>query len=219
VFVPLLLLSLFGAPRFLRERRAEALLTLGIIGGRILFYAGWWGWDGGGGSWGPRYLLPIVPMLMLPLLFVPKTQLMRMVLVAAGALGLGIEVLGQLVPYHHYYNWVSGALSAMLHLPACTTCGAVSVRAIEELKGVMDYDWRYAPLVGQVRMLLRGDLAPVWLLRPERAIVIPIALYALVRGVSDLWRSSGRLDASPDPDEASSPITNEPTIGSDPLVA
>jgi hypothetical protein len=144
---------------------------------------------------------------------------MRVALVAAGALGVGIETLGQLVPYHLYYTSVSGELSAMLHLPACTTCGVVSVRAIEAMKGVLDYDWHYAPLLGQARMLLHGDLAPVWLIRPERAVVIPIALYALVRGVPDMLRSSARLDASPGPDEASSPTANEPRTGSDPLAA
>jgi hypothetical protein len=219
VFVPFLLLSSFGARGFFQKWRPEAALTLAIVGGRILFYAGWWGWDGGGGSWGPRYLLPIVPMLAVFLLFLPNTYLMRVALVAAGALGVGIETLGQLVPYHLYYTSVSGELSAMLHLPACTTCGVVSVRAIEAMKGVLDYDWHYAPLLGQVRMLLHGDLAPVWLIRPERAVVIPIAMYALVRGVPDMLRSSARLDASPGPDEASSPTANEPRTGSDRLVA
>jgi hypothetical protein len=158
-------------------------------------------------------------MLTVCLLFLPNTYLMRVALVASAALGVGIETLGQLVPYHLYYTSVSEELSAMLHLPACTTCGVVSVRAIEAMKGVLDYDWHYAPLLGQARMLVRGELAPVWLIRPERAVVIPIALYALVRGVSDMLRSSARLDASPGPDEASSPTANEPWTGSDPLVA
>jgi hypothetical protein len=70
---PVLLLSLVGLGFMLRTRscRAEAgLAGVGLIGYLLLNsgYFMWWG----GESFGPRHLIPVLPFLGLPLLFLPQ---------------------------------------------------------------------------------------------------------------------------------------------------
>jgi hypothetical protein len=66
LYAPPLMLSLALFPRFWRANRtmAEAMLIAGLIA--LLFYGSWWAWDGGT-SWGPRFLVPLIPLWMLPL--------------------------------------------------------------------------------------------------------------------------------------------------------
>lgn len=63
LFSPVLLLAFLGLPRMLRRARAETVTLLVLAGVYILLYSAWWSWEGGW-SWGPRFLLPIIPALM-----------------------------------------------------------------------------------------------------------------------------------------------------------
>lgn len=66
LYSPALLVALFGWPSFSRRRRAVALFCLVTFATRLLVVSArsdWWG----GWAIGPRYLLPIVPFLLLPL--------------------------------------------------------------------------------------------------------------------------------------------------------
>jgi hypothetical protein len=68
VFTPLALATLWAFPRFYRAHRHVALLIAGInlswIGGYALTkYEVWWG----GLSWGPRFLVPLAPLVTIPL--------------------------------------------------------------------------------------------------------------------------------------------------------
>lgn len=62
LFNPGLLLALAGGWRLLHRWRAETSLLLGLSGVSLVLHAAWWSWEGGW-SWGPRLLLPIVPLL------------------------------------------------------------------------------------------------------------------------------------------------------------
>jgi hypothetical protein len=64
-FAPPVLLAIAGARRFARVYRAEALLVAAVVGSALLFFARWGAWHGGGG-YGPRLLLPVLPLLLLP---------------------------------------------------------------------------------------------------------------------------------------------------------
>ena len=73
---PLLFVGLLAFPLFLLRRPREAILPLGLIGVSLLLYGTYVGWDGGL-AWGTRYLVPVLPYLILPLLevgcFGPRT--------------------------------------------------------------------------------------------------------------------------------------------------
>ncbi len=58
-FVPIAIL------RFGKAHREEAMLFTALIAVHLIFFACFRAWHGG--SWGPRYLMPILPFLVLPL--------------------------------------------------------------------------------------------------------------------------------------------------------
>jgi hypothetical protein len=66
LYSPALLVALLGWRRALDRRRAAALLVLAVFVTRWAFVSARSDWWGGWGI-GPRYLLPVVPLLLLPL--------------------------------------------------------------------------------------------------------------------------------------------------------
>jgi hypothetical protein len=69
VYQPVLLFSLVGVVAFVRggpRRRAQAVMFAGVGLLYLALYARWRFWDGGA-CWGPRYLLAVIPLLVLVL--------------------------------------------------------------------------------------------------------------------------------------------------------
>lgn len=62
LYAPVALLALAGAPLLWRRRRSETAVLIGLVVTHVVLYAHWHAWDGGG-VWGPRLLLPVVPLL------------------------------------------------------------------------------------------------------------------------------------------------------------
>jgi hypothetical protein len=65
LYAPPLVLGFAGAFRLARKHTPLLLLIYGLVLAHILLYARWGEWAGGG-VWGPRFLLPIVALLLLP---------------------------------------------------------------------------------------------------------------------------------------------------------
>jgi hypothetical protein len=67
LYNPVLLLAIAGWPFLWRSRlrRETALVGLAVSVIYILIYSMWHDWQGGG-VWGPRFLVPILPLLLLP---------------------------------------------------------------------------------------------------------------------------------------------------------
>jgi len=63
-YCPVLLLGLIAAPRFVRQHRWEGWASLLIVAAHVAGYSRYNYWSGGV-AWGMRYLLPIVPFLVL----------------------------------------------------------------------------------------------------------------------------------------------------------
>jgi hypothetical protein len=63
-FAPVGILILWGGRMFLRKFRAEALLLAAIVISTLALYATYFAW-GGDGSWGPRYLVVVLPLVFL----------------------------------------------------------------------------------------------------------------------------------------------------------
>jgi hypothetical protein len=68
VFSPVLVLGLLGWPEFFARHRREALLCAGIILIELALAGAWYSWYGGW-SWGPRLLVPTIPLWLLPAAF------------------------------------------------------------------------------------------------------------------------------------------------------
>ncbi len=60
-FSPVLILGLFGVGGFRRRHPRESTLCLAIVAVTFLLVGAWHSW-GGGWSWGPRLLVPVIPL-------------------------------------------------------------------------------------------------------------------------------------------------------------
>ncbi len=63
-FVPMCIFAPIGAWFLWPHHRHIVMLSLILVASQVLLYAGWIAWDGGG-VWGPRFLVPIVPYALL----------------------------------------------------------------------------------------------------------------------------------------------------------
>ena len=104
VFSPLLILAVIGLPLSWRRARSQTALLVGLIIVQLLLFAGWYDWRGGV-AWGPRFLVPLTPLLlllMLPLmhdwLFI-RRRWRRAILIGLAAFSIGVQIVGVLTPY------------------------------------------------------------------------------------------------------------------------
>ena len=65
LYAPILISAWGGFSLFRRKFGAEALLFASIFVVNVLFYAKFISWAGDG-SWGPRYLIPFIPLVLIP---------------------------------------------------------------------------------------------------------------------------------------------------------
>jgi hypothetical protein len=181
VYSPVTALAL-GAPFVLPRRRwREVWLSLGLLLVSAIVYAAIRGpvWHGGS-SWGPRYLVPLTPMLMLGAL--PLIERMarashwwpRAGLAGLALVGVLAQVGGLLVNIYDYY-----AVLGQIRDDAAWTLGV--------------WNPYYAQIVGHWRMLLSGEAGPhvAWLIpAPDWPVIAAILCGVVLFGVTliRLWR-------------------------------
>jgi Dolichyl-phosphate-mannose-protein mannosyltransferase len=106
-FATPVLLGLAGFIAFQRRNRLEAWGIVVLAGAMLLLYATYPTWYAGW-AWGPRFLVPIVPFLMLPAaeVFARRNRSRGMARFVGAALGLGLaeQLLGVLVNYRAGYD-------------------------------------------------------------------------------------------------------------------
>ena len=91
---PLILATLMGRRFWRRERALAGFLGLAWAVA-LLCYGAWWAWHGGW-SWGPRFLVPLIPLSCLPIGLLPARSGWRVGLVLAVLLGVAVNALGVL---------------------------------------------------------------------------------------------------------------------------
>jgi hypothetical protein len=103
LYAPLGLAALFALPAFARRHRAEALTAGAIFAANALFHAKFTSWAGEG-SWGPRYLVPFLPFLILPAseLVATADRARQRAAALALALGLVVQIGGTAIYYGSY---------------------------------------------------------------------------------------------------------------------
>jgi len=168
-YSPALILALIGARGLLRTHRD---LALGIFGFALMYTLGvslypiWWG----GLSWGPRYMIPLLPVMMLaaapgiaailrwPLRWA-RTALLVLALTA-----LFPQLAGTLVDIRLFEGELDRALYQVL--------GHGS--AMEQVA----WNPAYNPILGQWKMWGRADPAPAWI-RDRQLLLVPIGIGAM----------------------------------------
>jgi hypothetical protein len=95
LYFPLLLLGFVGVARLARraEGRGPALAAAVLLAGSLAVYGRWWAWDGSGG-WGPRFLVPLVPLFSAAAGAAAVSPVLRGAGVVFLALGIGVNSLG-----------------------------------------------------------------------------------------------------------------------------
>lgn len=96
---PVLLLGIPGALLLRRKNLPILGIVLALVVAQIVTYASWWSWHGGI-TWGPRFLIPVTPMLALLLLpvidRVPYYRPLTIAFVLLVGLSLLIQAVGSL---------------------------------------------------------------------------------------------------------------------------
>ncbi|HMA29739.1 MAG TPA: hypothetical protein VKS23_07740 [Thermoanaerobaculia bacterium] len=96
LYFPLALLAVPGVARLARERRSLALALSGFSLFVLLSTAAWWSWDGTSG-WGPRLLIPLVPLLA-ALAAAGSRKMPSLVFRVLFGIGLLVNAVGALQP-------------------------------------------------------------------------------------------------------------------------
>jgi hypothetical protein len=102
LYTPLYLLSLFLISRFVRRHRAEGALLVTCTVAYLLVISKWWAFYGGW-CWGPRLLVPLASLWVLPLLelreVVNRSRRWHIVAVALIVVSFAVQGLGSVVNY------------------------------------------------------------------------------------------------------------------------
>ncbi len=176
VYCPLALLSVAGARRFARRNLPEALFVFGCLATLLCLYAFWYEWDGGW-CWGPRFLLPAVPLLVLPaaevVLALPARLPARLAVLVTTSLSAAVAFSGTLVHFIDYGHWLK--LTWVFHRKEFLRQG------ITAFLPVARWDPLYAPVLRYWGFPVKDYyLLPLSLENPG----IVTALFALAFGLS-----------------------------------
>ncbi len=189
LYSPLLLASLWGFPRMLRERRRE-LWLLGIPTlVTLLAVSKWWAWNGDW-AWGPRLLLPVVPLACVPALWpLRHGGAARALVLALGVAGLYVQLLAVLIAPSQLIIASTAASSTVIGHPrdrSAVRDELLALHFIPELN----------PIVGQQWLLERYLHKRPWTQRsyyPWRNLGIPAwrPRHDPTPKTLDLWLSQG----------------------------
>jgi hypothetical protein len=173
LYSPILLASLVSFPLFFKRHRREGWLLGLIVVAHLLLLAKWYMWWGGF-AWGPRFLVPLTPFLIVTLAPLVEGMLTRgslggkLALVALALLSTAVQVLGVSVNFVLYEVKLREIFPAPEINPALYDPPAL-------------YDFRYSPILGQMQLLSReySDLAwlgPDWMDLPVLVLTLGLIL-------------------------------------------
>ncbi|MCC6629365.1 MAG: phospholipid carrier-dependent glycosyltransferase [Chloroflexi bacterium] len=113
LYSPIVVLAVPGLVFLWRQRPAEAVLVGSLSLVTLLYYSVWWAWYGGW-SWGPRFLVPLLPFLVLAAgAALAARRWARWAAVPLALAGVGVQVLGALVDFNAYIDGITGGNPAL----------------------------------------------------------------------------------------------------------
>ncbi|MBX7151257.1 hypothetical protein K1X84_06415 [bacterium] len=111
LYAPVTLLAFYSFRRFANEHRMETGLFAGMFLLMLIFHAKFFSWAGDG-SWGPRYLIPVLPFCILVAgkglqnSLEQKRNFSKLAAVGLFFLGIGIQGGGTSVYLGSYLRWI-----------------------------------------------------------------------------------------------------------------
>ena len=104
-FNPVLWLGIPGALMMRWSNRPLLMIVLVVSAAQLLTYASWWSWHGGI-VWGPRFIIPITPLLVLLLLpiidRIPLHRGLTLLFAFVTVVSVAVQLLGALVDFVPY---------------------------------------------------------------------------------------------------------------------
>lgn len=142
-YSPPCLLALVLWPRFIRCFPGAAFLCGGLALAVIVPVACFWGWHGEY-SWGPRLIMPIMLLLLMPLALLPLSRRFLVVAAAVVVAGCLVQVAALLF------------MSNFCPVMDYSSANGIDSRHLSERNpwSVFHFDPRYSPLFAAVRMLV-----------------------------------------------------------------
>jgi 4-amino-4-deoxy-L-arabinose transferase-like glycosyltransferase len=186
-YSPVLLLAILGWFWLRRQQPILEWIILLLIVTQLASYASWWSWHGGI-TWGPRFLLPILPLAALLLAPVVEradhARPLRWVLGVLVILSVGVQLLGALYSYFPFTG----------HLMR-TYPSSDENAIVDYLSDKVLVDPAASPIVGHFQMLFDGaQVDPRWLTDGiQPALLIIAAVLVLVAFVILRLQNRGRL--------------------------
>lgn len=102
IFVPLAGLGLVSLPVLVKQHPEIGSFVASAFLTALVFYGGWWAWHGGW-SWGPRFLTPVVPLLILPLGASFSSPRFRAAVAVLWVISLLVVLPGVFVDFNSYF--------------------------------------------------------------------------------------------------------------------
>ncbi|MBM4310162.1 MAG: hypothetical protein FJ119_04345 [Deltaproteobacteria bacterium] len=168
IFAPPLIIACFGWVYFFKNQRLLCLLMISVFLTYLVMYSKWWVTTGG---WclGPRFLLPTLPLLMLPLaeLCAQRGRLRRIyysVILLLSLLGMSFQLV-----------WMSVEYTTMIDLCYGNFFGFSNYLEIFRNSGRETLDFWYINMFGEIPLF--------WYIA---AVIIPLA--SLVVGIIIIFR-------------------------------
>jgi len=137
---PLVVVAVWGIRHCRGSARSLAVFGMAGLAALMVLYCRWWDW-GGSWCWGPRFLVPMLPLLFIPIAAgweASKNQSRRPIKAVLGLSGL-VALNGILVNPHDYYQWMKALFRSQQE--------AFEVMGIHHFFELLYWDWHFAPLV------------------------------------------------------------------------
>jgi hypothetical protein len=187
-YAPPVIAAALAYRRFGRERPALGPALAALLIPWLVVHALYIDWSGGLG-WGPRYLLPITPLILVPLAASWRDRRARLDALALAAIGILIEIPGATTDF-----LVVGRESLQMWSAICSSCGSA-----------LAYNrWHdFAPLASDIvlstRALLAGSIdlawvtfAGTWLAPTTLSVVVTLAVAGIALLRTELCRVTDR---------------------------
>lgn len=174
VFSPVTALAPWGLRSLCVQRKEHASLLLGLTGVYLVFYAAWCEWSGDW-SYGPRFMIAILPFLAVASAFVIE------------------DALDCSSRHKRTALWAMIALSTAVQIPGIAVDPQMRMESIWQTQGSLGFERRtwnpyYCPVVDQTRSmfrLLRGESASD--VKAGKETIHETELSKLARTSFDFW--------------------------------
>lgn len=180
-YSPILLLAIPGWLMFRRGMPRLAWAALGLIAVQACGFASWWSWHGGI-VWGPRFLVPALPLAALflaPLVEAAWTRRhLWLILGGFAALSFGVQLLGGLYSYFPY----TGYLFAHYEVDSVFSLAG-------KLADEVVFNPGLSPILGNLALARVGwPMEPVWLAHGIDVVHLLASLLLIGAGLIVLFR-------------------------------